>query len=106
MPMSPRIKAKKGRFGAGGLAPSLTAAVDIVTGQAAVDTFTFTGSAADAESGDLTASITWTSDQDGLLGTGGSVATTLTAVGAHVITVSVTDGTNTTTQTINVSTTA
>src|SRR5439155_36845 len=34
-------------------------------------TITFTGSASDLEDGDVTAAISWTSDRDGALGTGG-----------------------------------
>jgi len=50
----------------------------------------FTGSASDAEDGDLTASISWSSDLDGALGTGGSINATL-SVGTHTVTASVTD---------------
>ena len=55
------------------------------------DSVTFNGSANDAEDGDLTASITWTSDLDGAIGTGGSFATVALSAGTHVITASVTD---------------
>jgi len=50
----------------------------------------FTGTASDAEDGDLTAAISWSSSLDGALGTGGSVNATL-SVGTHTITASVTD---------------
>ncbi|HSF14760.1 MAG TPA: Ig-like domain-containing protein, partial [Vicinamibacteria bacterium] len=50
----------------------------------------FTGTAGDAEDGDLTASLSWDSDLDGPIGTGGSFSTTLSA-GTHTITASVTD---------------
>jgi len=53
-------------------------------------TISFTGSADDAEDGDLTASLAWTSDLDGAIGTGGDVAATLSD-GAHVVTASVDD---------------
>jgi myo-inositol-hexaphosphate 3-phosphohydrolase len=50
------------------------------------------GTASDAEDGDLTASIDWTSDRDGALGSGGSVTTTaLVSSGVHQITARVTD---------------
>ncbi len=54
------------------------------------DLVTFTGSASDSEDGDLTPSISWSSSLDGALGTGGSVAATL-SVGTHTMTASVTD---------------
>ncbi len=50
----------------------------------------FTGSATDAEDGDLTTAIVWTSDHDGSIGTGGSFAVVLSD-GSHVITAKVTD---------------
>jgi len=53
-------------------------------------TISFTGSADDAEDGDLTASLAWTSDLDGAIGTGGDVTATLSD-GAHVVTASVDD---------------
>lgn len=51
----------------------------------------FQGTASDKEDGDLSASLEWSSDREGVLGTGGQVAAALTALGAHVITASVTD---------------
>ncbi|MFQ5860631.1 MAG: S8 family serine peptidase [Dehalococcoidia bacterium] len=53
-------------------------------------TISFSGTASDTEDGDLTASLVWTSDIDGQIGTGGSFSTTLTD-GNHTITASVTD---------------
>ncbi len=52
----------------------------------------FTGTASDAEEGDLSASISWTSDLDGSLGSGASINTSTLTAGTHVITASVTDG--------------
>lgn len=57
---------------------------------AAFDAIVLTGSASDVEDGDLTASIVWSSDQDGPLGTGGSLTPTL-SVGVHVISATVQD---------------
>ncbi len=51
---------------------------------------TFSGSATDADSGDLTDSLTWTSNLSGQIGTGGSFDTVLSS-GTHIITASVTD---------------
>ncbi|MBN2045505.1 MAG: S8 family serine peptidase, partial [Anaerolineales bacterium] len=51
---------------------------------------TFTSSASDVEDGDLSASIVWTSNLDGGLGTGASVSAVL-SVGTHTITASVED---------------
>lgn len=53
-------------------------------------TISFEGSASDAEDGDLTSSLVWTSDIDGQIGTGGSFTATLSD-GSHFLTASVTD---------------
>ncbi|HSF17629.1 MAG TPA: metallophosphoesterase [Vicinamibacteria bacterium] len=45
----------------------------------------FVGEAIDPEDGDLTTSLTWTSDRDGLVGTGGSFSTTMLSAGTHQI---------------------
>ena len=50
----------------------------------------FEATASDTEDGDLTASLAWTSDIDGPIGTGGSFSTT-PSDGNHTITASVTD---------------
>ena len=52
---------------------------------------TFEGSASDAEDGDLTSNVVWTSDWDGEIGTGESVSTNSLSTNMHVITASVTD---------------
>ncbi len=52
---------------------------------------TFTGSATDAEDGDLSSSISWSSSLDGALGNGASISTSGLSNGTHVITASVTD---------------
>ena len=54
------------------------------------DTITFEATASDAEDGDISSSVSWESDQDGPLGTGSSIATSLTA-GIHIITATVSD---------------
>jgi hypothetical protein len=51
---------------------------------------TFSGNASDAEDGDLTASLEWTSSLDGVLGVGGDFSRVLSD-GAHSITAIVTD---------------
>ena len=56
------------------------------------DSISFLGTATDFEDGDLTTSLTWTSNLDGSIGTGGSFGTNALSVGAHSITASVTDG--------------
>ena len=53
-------------------------------------TILFEGTASDTEDGDLTASLVWTSDINGQIGTGGSFSTTLSD-GNHTITASATD---------------
>jgi hypothetical protein len=55
------------------------------------DAVTLTGTATDAEDGDLSASLAWVSDRDGALGTGASVTHSDLSVGLHTITASVTD---------------
>jgi hypothetical protein len=54
------------------------------------ETITFTGTASDPEDGDLSASISWTSNLQGSLGSGASLSTTLSE-GTHTITAEVTD---------------
>jgi hypothetical protein len=55
------------------------------------DTIHFSGTALDAEDGDLSASIEWESDIDGPLGTGPSVDKAELTAGTHTITARVTD---------------
>ena len=53
---------------------------------------TFTGTGTDPEEGALTgASLVWTSDLDGSIGSGGTVQTTTLSVGTHTITLTATD---------------
>ncbi|HSG07883.1 MAG TPA: IPT/TIG domain-containing protein, partial [Longimicrobiales bacterium] len=53
---------------------------------------TFTGTGTDPEDGTLTgASLVWTSNLAGQIGTGASVSTTVLVVGIHIITLTVTD---------------
>jgi len=52
---------------------------------------TFSGSASDAEDGDLTASLSWSSNLDGAIGSGGSFSISTLSVGTHTVTASVTD---------------
>jgi len=52
---------------------------------------TFTGTSVDAEEGDLSAGIAWSSDVDGALGTGATLHVSTLSVGAHRITASSTD---------------
>jgi hypothetical protein len=58
---------------------------------------TFQGTASDVEDGDLTASISWSSNYDGGLGTGASVVATLSSDRIHTITASVIDSAQQTT---------
>ena len=52
----------------------------------------FAGSATDAEDGDLSAVLTWSSNRDGTIGSGAGFSTAaLTTVGTHTITASVVD---------------
>ncbi|MGI0057090.1 MAG: hypothetical protein ACREAK_06915, partial [Nitrosarchaeum sp.] len=52
---------------------------------------TFSGTAADVEDGDLTASLSWSSNLDGLIGSGESFTISTLSLGTHTITASVTD---------------
>jgi hypothetical protein len=54
------------------------------------DPVTFTASALDATDGELSSALAWTSDLQGLLGTGGAITAALTA-GHHAITAAVQD---------------
>jgi len=101
--MSPRIKAKKGRFGPGGLVPTVSI-TSPATGFAATTLvgFSATGEAHDDLLGDISSTIAWTSDLDGAVGTGAAPTITLTTLGTHVLTASVTDGTTVVTDSINV----
>ncbi|MCL4559161.1 MAG: S8 family serine peptidase [Chloroflexi bacterium] len=57
---------------------------------AAGTSIAFAGSASDAEDGDLTGSLVWTSSLDGQIGIGGSFSAVLSA-GTHTVTASVVD---------------
>lgn len=54
------------------------------------ETISFSGSASDAEDGDLTSNLVWASNLDGQIGTGGAFSTVL-SVGTHTITASIAD---------------
>jgi len=68
---------------------TITAPAD---GTSVVDgtSITFTGTANDAEDGDISASISWSSSLDGALGSGASTTATL-SVGTHTVSASATD---------------
>ena len=55
------------------------------------DSITFDGSANDAEDGDITANLAWTSSLDGPIGVGGTFARSDLSVGVHTITAAVID---------------
>ncbi|MGW8282322.1 MAG: hypothetical protein ACWGON_03375, partial [Gemmatimonadota bacterium] len=52
---------------------------------------TFSGTATDVEDGDLSASLVWTSNRDGQIGTGASFTTSSLSLGTHTVTASVFD---------------
>ncbi len=67
----------------------------------------FSGTANDTEDGDISASIQWSSDKDGSIGSGSSINTSALSVNTHTITASITDsGSLTTTSTISVTVTS
>jgi len=51
----------------------------------------FTGTASDIEDGNLTINLSWSSNLDGSIGTGGSLSTSALSVGTHTITAVVND---------------
>src|SRR5581483_1174826 len=53
---------------------------------------TLAGTATDPADGNVSASLRWTSDRDGDLGTGASVVASALTIGTHTITASVTNG--------------
>jgi len=81
----------------GGGGPSNTPPTAAIGSPASGSTFTqgtavsFSGSASDAEDGNISASLVWTSSRDGQIGTGASFSTSGLTVGTHTITASVSD---------------
>jgi uncharacterized protein YjdB len=71
-------------------AVSITSPVD-GNAYASGESISFNGSASDVPDGDLSAGLSWTSDLDGVLGSGASFSTDSLSVGTHTITASVTD---------------
>jgi VCBS repeat-containing protein len=55
------------------------------------DSISFAGTAGDVEEGDLTSSLSWSSDLDGSIGTGGAFSISALSVGTHTITAAVND---------------
>ncbi|QTD52063.1 pre-peptidase C-terminal domain-containing protein [Sulfidibacter corallicola] len=55
------------------------------------EAITFSGSASDPEDGDISADLSWSSSLDGTFGSGAQVTVDTLSVGAHTITLSVTD---------------
>jgi len=55
------------------------------------DSISFSGSASDAQDGDVTAGLVWVSSIDGEIGTGGSFSRPGFSVGVHTITATATD---------------
>jgi hypothetical protein len=56
------------------------------------NTVAFAGTADDAEEGDLSAGLTWTSSLDGVIGSGAGFSTNALSPGSHEITAAATDG--------------
>jgi hypothetical protein len=78
--------------GSGNTAPSVAISAPASgTSVTAGTSVTFTGSATDVQDGSLSASLSWTSSRDGVLGTGASLSTSALSVGSHTITAAVTD---------------
>ncbi len=77
--------------------PGNTAPVVTITAPANGSSFaqgasiTFSGTANDAEDGNISASLTWTSSINGIIGSGASFSTSSLSAGNHTITASVTD---------------
>lgn len=100
--MSPRLKARRNRFGAGGVAPSVKitspASNYLLLLAGSPSTLAVTGEANDDVDGDVSANIVWTSDKElsssplapTVLGTGAAADLALTVVGVHKITATIT----------------
>ena len=58
------------------------------------DIITFSGTAADTQDGDLTPNLTWVSDRDGSIGSGGSFSTSDLSTDVHTITATAVDNCN------------
>jgi hypothetical protein len=71
-------------------AVTISAPADSVTFTAG-ETINFSGTAGDVEDGDVTASLSWVSNIDGTIGSGGSFSRANLSVGVHTITASVSD---------------
>ncbi len=105
--MSPRIKAKKGRFGADGLPPSITITLPS-DGFTSVSNASFPASATaiDPELGDVSINVVWTSSQEaGTLATGSNVSIILVSVTEHKLTATITVGPHVVTDSITVTVT-
>jgi chitodextrinase len=73
-------------------APSVTISAPPNQAEVAAGTaVTFTGSATDAQEGDVSAALAWRSSIDGAIGNGSSVTTSTLSAGIHTITASATD---------------
>ena len=80
----------------GGPAPNTAPSASIATPSSGAvytdgDTVSFSGSGSDAEDGDVSASLVWTSNLDGHIGTGAAFSTSGLSVGNHTITATATD---------------
>ncbi len=110
--MSARMKAKKGRFGVGGLVPTISilspANNTNVSFGAAVG---FVAEANDDINGNVSANITWSNDYDGQTATGAKPSFTFAFAGSPVVptaitlTAQYTDGTTAVTDTVIVNAT-
>jgi hypothetical protein len=84
-------------LGSGGGGPANTAPAVSIGSPSNGSTFTegdavsFSGSASDNEDGNISASLVWTSDLDGQIGTGASFSTASLSVGTHTITAEASD---------------
>ncbi len=79
--------------GGGGNTPPVVAITAPANGSsfASGTSVTFTGTANDAQDGNLSAGLAWTSSINGAIGSGASFSTSALSVGSHTITASVTD---------------
>jgi len=94
---------KTGSAGGGNTAPTITITSPTILSYLEGEQINFVGTANDAEDGNISSGLQWTSDKDGLIGTTGSFNTSNLSVGAHVITASVTDsGSLQATESINI----
>jgi len=91
--LTARMKVKKGRKLVGwDSAPVITIDAFSATANTGVPEAGYSATATDAEDGDISANVTWTSNHDGVLDIGaGPLSLTFTTVDTHILTALIVD---------------